>query len=309
MSARFSKKTARLRQLYEDEISARYGARTVEGYLAHVDAFLAWLLKSGLDLLGVRTDDLLEYQSALVLARKKDGNPYSIEHQRGRVIATKNLFRFLYRRGYVLHDPAASLELPRSEKRLPRVVLTQQEAAKILDLCRGKAPLALRDRAILETFYATGIRASELASLTPYDVDTQERTLRVLLGKGGKDRHLPLTRAACTAIDSYVLNGRPALLGTKKAPYLFPADKGGRLQRAVLSRIVARWTTNAKVKKHVTCHTFRHSMATHLLKGRADIRHIQALLGHTSLNTTERYTRVELSDLREVVRRAHPRGR
>lgn len=304
-----SAKTRRLLKLYQDDIRVRYYERTVEGYLAHVQAFLVWLLPRGVDLVGVRTDDLLSYQSALVSARKRDGSPYSIEYQRGRVSALKNLFRFLYRRGYVLSDPTASLELPRAENRLPRVVLSKDEAARILDSCRGKSPTALRDRAILETFYSTGIRASELSSLSPYDVDTGERTLWVRLGKGGKDRHLPLTGAACRAIEAYVLHGRSALLQARKAPYLFLADKGGRLQRAVLSRIVSRWTRHAGVKKHVTCHTFRHSVATHLLKGRADIRHIQALLGHTNLATTERYTKVELSDLVEVVRRAHPRGR
>ena len=149
-------------KLYQDDIRVRYYERTVEGYLAHVQAFLVWLLPRGVDLVGVRTDDLLSYQSALVSARKRDGSPYSIEYQRGRVSALKNLFRFLYRRGYVLSDPTASLELPRAENRLPRVVLSKDEAARILDSCRGKSPTALRDRAILETFYSTGIRASEL---------------------------------------------------------------------------------------------------------------------------------------------------
>ena len=173
----------------------------------------------------------------------------------------------------------------------------------------SRLPLGLRDRATLETFYATGIRVSELAKLTPYDVDTQERTLRVLLGKGRKDRHVPLTRAAAAAIESYLAKGRPAIRGSSKSPYLFVASRGGYFHRALVSQLVRDYAKRAGIKKHVTCHTLRHSVATHLLKGGADIRHIQVLLGHRSLRSTERYTRVELSDLRDVIRRAHPRGR
>ncbi len=171
-------------------------------------------------------------------------------------------------------------------------------------------PNGLRDRAILETFYATGLRCTELANLTPYDIDTEERTLRVVLGKGKKDRVIPLTRAAAKAIGTYLTYGRPELLRRRrKVRYLFIADKGGWMQRAVLNRIVKRYATKARVKTHATCHSFRHSAATHLLRGGADIRHIQVLLGHARLSTTERYTRVEITDLKKVIDRAHPRSR
>jgi len=189
------------------------------------------------------------------------------------------------------------------------VILTKEEARRILETPDSKTPQGLRDRAILETFYATGIRVSELASLTPYDVDTEERTLRVVLGKGRKDRNVPLTRAAADAIEAYLVKARPKVVGPRKVRFLFLQDRGGKMDRSTLARMVSRWAKAARVKKHVTPHTFRHTVATHLLKGRADIRHIQALLGHSSLRTTERYTRVEISDLREVIRRAHPRGR
>ena len=124
------------------------------------------------------------------------------------------------------------------------------------------------------------------------------------MGKGKKDRFVPLTTAASEAIDVYLELGRPPT----KSPYLFLADKGGKLHRMALSKIIGVYAKKAKIKKHVTCHTFRHTVATHLLKGRADIRQIQKLLGHRSLKTTERYTRVEISDLKEVVARAHPRA-
>jgi site-specific recombinase XerD len=169
--------------------------------------------------------------------------------------------------------------------------------------------MGLRDRAILETLYATGIRAGELGSLKREDVDTEERLLRVLLGKGRKDRNVPLTRAAAEAIEAYLAYGRPRMRGTRTSPLLFLAHRGGKMYDAHLNDVVARAAFRAGVKKHATCHTFRHSVATHLLKGGADIRHIQMLLGHSSLQTTERYTRVEVSDLKEIMKRAHPRGR
>lgn len=189
------------------------------------------------------------------------------------------------------------------------MILTTREAKRVIEAPDTRTPEGLRDRAILETLYATGIRVSELGNLTPYDVDTEERVLKVVLGKGRKDRNVPLTRAAAEAIEAYLLKARPQLQGPRKVRFLFLQARGGKLDRATTARIVACRTSDAGVKKHVTPHTFRHTVATHLLKGRADIRHIQALLGHASLATTQRYTRVEVSDLRRVVERAHPRGR
>ena len=304
-----SAKTSRLLQLYEDELAVRYTERTLPSYLPHVHAFLGWLSARGIELGAVRTEDLAAYQSELYTLRRKDGKPYAASYQSMRLSVLKSFFRFLARRGFLLHDPSAEIEHPKTESRLPRTILTKDEARRILEAPDTKTPRGLRDRAILETFYATGIRVSELASLTPYDVDTEERTLRVLLGKGRKDRNVPLTRAAAFAIEAYLVKARPQLVGPRKVRFLFLQDRGGKMDRSTLARIVSHWAKAARVKKHVTPHTFRHSVATHLLKGRADIRHIQALLGHSSLRTTERYTRVEISDLREVIRRAHPRGR
>lgn len=299
----------RLLGLYEDSLAVRYAPRTVPHYLAQIQPFLGWLDEKGLGLTDARPRDLLAYQTHLYAFRREDGRPYSAAYQANRLVVLKHLYRFLYRSGALVYDPAADLELPRLEKRLPRVVLTTQEAKKIIETPDGKTPQGLRDRAILETLYATGIRVSELANLTLYDVDTEERVVRIVLGKGRKDRNVPLTRAAAKAIERYLAKARPKLVGDTKTRLVFLQDRGGRLDRATTARIVRARATEAGIKKHVTPHTFRHTVATHLLKGRADIRHIQALLGHASLATTQRYTRVEVSDLRQVVERAHPRGR
>jgi integrase/recombinase XerD len=304
-----SAKVTRLLKEYEEDASLRYGYHTLRGYLQHVRGFIEWLVARGIELASVRTSDLLAHQAELAQARKKDGKPYSVGHQQKSVSALKSFFRFLVKRSFMLQDPAASLEMPKGDARLPRVILTKDEMARLLESVKGRSPRELRDRAVLETLYATGIRAGELVALTPGDVDTAERTLRVVLGKGRKGRMVPLTHAACRAIDAYLAQGRAPLLRHPSDPWLFVSDWGVQCRDSTLNVMIQDHARRTGLKKRVTCHTFRHSVATHLLKGRADIRHIQVLLGHRSLQSTERYTRVEIGDLREVVRRAHPRGR
>jgi integrase/recombinase XerC len=226
-----------------------------------------------------------------------------------RVTAVKALFRFLFQRGYLLSDPAGPLAYPRRELRLPRGVLSREECRRLVETPKLATAAGLRDRAILETFYGTGIRAGELATLKVADVDTEDRVLRVILGKGGKDRNVPLTRAAAEAIEAYIVHARPRFRGAARAAWLFLALRGGRTYPDLLNGIVHAAAKAGGIEKPVTCHTLRHSVATHLLKGGADIRHIQSLLGHASLQSTERYTHVEISDLAKVMKRAHPRGR
>jgi integrase/recombinase XerD len=281
----------------------------VPQYFSRTRFFLGWLSERALELSEVRTSDLTAFQSELLTLKGRSGRPSTPQTQLGYLTAVRSFFRFLYRRSYLLTDPSAALELPRVEKKLPRTILTPEEARRVIEAANGRTPTELRDRAILETLYATGMRVTELANLTPYDVDTEERTVRIVEGKGRKDRRVPLTREAAEAIEVYLLQGRPRLAGAHGAPFLFVSDHGGWIHRAVFSRLVARYAKKARVDKHVTCHTFRHSVATHLLQGRADIRHIQALLGHARLASTERYTHVAITDLKEVVERAHPRGR
>lgn len=319
LAGRVSAKVEALLRRYADDLALRCAERTVPEYVAHVRAFLTWVEARSLTLPALTRADLQRYQTDLVAQRKPNGTPYSAGFHVNRLSALKSFFSFLLRRHLVLLDPTAGLERPRLEIRLPRAILTPREARRIVEAPRARSPLALRDRAILETLYATGIRASELIYLSPFDVDTEDGVLRVVRGKGGKDRHVPLTRAAADAIAAYLVRSRPLLLAAKKtgsgiypskaARRLFVSPRGGVLYRATLDKLVHRWAKQARIKKCVTAHVFRHSVATQLLKRGADIRHIQVLLGHASLSTTERYTRVEISDLQAVVKRAHPRGR
>ncbi len=296
----------RLFRLFVEDVETRYARRTAEHYVADVEAFLAWTAESGIPLRDVSPRDLQRYQGELYAVRRK-GRPYASSTIQTKLVAVKTLFRFLVRRQALLLDPSPQLELPRTEKRLPRIVLTEGEARRIVGAPQGRSPMELRDRAILEILYATGMRVGELVRLRPDDVDTETRLVRIVEGKGRKDRNVPLTTAAAQATSRYLARGRPAL--ARREPWLFLGRRGGRLHRAQVGDIVKAWAKTARVKKPVSCHTFRHSTATHLLRGGADIRQIQALLGHGSLSTTERYTHVEVSDLRRVVERAHPRGR
>jgi integrase/recombinase XerD len=309
----------RLLALYRDDLAIRCATRTATEYLARVEAFLEWVNTKGLTIANVNRQDVAAYQSELFSARRSDGRAYSAGFHANGVTAIKSFFRFLMRRQLVLSDPTTALERPRTELRLPRNILTPREAQAIVEAPTSRTPVEQRDRAMLETLYATGIRVSELVQLSPFDVDTEERTLHVVRGKGGRGRHVPLTHTAAEAIAVYLSEARSKLLGAargragvypaKASRRLFVSLRGGALYRASLAKIVRHWAREAGIEKRVTPHLFRHSVATHLLKRGADIRHIQALLGHANLATTERYTHVEISDLQAVVRRAHPRGR
>ena len=288
------------------EESLRYAPRTITGYIRAIKRLVEWLQEKGLALVDVRTDDLMTYQGELYKRRRKDGKPMTSGAHKNAVMAIKSFFRWLYRRNLLLSNPSAAIEYPKIERRLPRVILTKEEAKKIVEGPKGNQTVPLRDRAILETLYATGIRVSEASNLTPDDVDTEERVLRVVQGKGRKDRNVPLTRQAALALEAYLVTARPRL---GRSRFLFLSTRSRQMDTQALNYVVHVWAKKTGIKKRVTCHTFRHSVATHLLKGRADIRHIQTLLGHSSLETTQRYTHVEISDLQSVIRRAHPRGR
>jgi integrase/recombinase XerD len=307
--AKLDRKTREVLRQYEDQLRVRYAEKTAKGYLTVLHQHLAWLASCGLTPQAARCQDLAAYQTDLVAFRKLDGRPYSSDHLMQHVTVLKSFYGFLVRRGHLLTNPTGLLEYPKVENHLPRSILSKEEARRVIEAPDTRSPLGLRDRAILETFYATGIRAGELANLKLSDVDTEDRLLRVLLGKGRKDRNVPLTRPAAEAIEAYLIRGRPKMRGARGSAFLFLAERGGRLYNDALNGLIASWAQKAGIEKHATCHTFRHSAATHLLKGGADIRHIQKLLGHASLSSTERYTRVEISDLKEVIRRAHPRGR
>ena len=300
----------RVSQFEEHLAMENYSPLTILGYVKDLRFFLRYLQTLDVrDLTAVTGDSLYKYQLHVYQEKHKDKS-LSLMTQRGRLVAVRSFFHYLLKRGRILTDPASGLELPRVKKRLPRGVMTVREVNKILAQPDVDTPLGLRDKALLEVLYTTGMRNGELRNLTLHDVDLESRELRINDGKGQKDRVVPLGEIAAHYVAQYLDRARPALVGKRPdaAARLFISRRGRPLDPLVVNdRIIRKYVHQAGITKHVTAHGFRHTCATHMLKGRANIRHIQALLGHKSLDTTQMYTHVEVGDLKREHRRTHPR--
>jgi len=299
-----------------------YSRKTRVNYTRDVKLFLAWLSDNTAinSIVEVTPAHLQQYQIALYnFARHDDNNEaatkekaapkrLSVGTQANRLAAVRKFFSWLLSEQQIAYNPASTLQLPKQPQRLPRGVLTKSEARRLIEATPAVKPRDIRDRAILETLYATGIRRAELIALMIYDADLQTATLRIEHGKGNTKRVVPLTQAAIAALKLYLEQARAVFVREAGQVRLFVSSRsGGPLDDDDIVRIVAKAANRAGLSKHVTPHTLRHTCATHLLKGRADIRQIQKLLGHRRLSSTEVYTRVELSDLHEVIARCHPR--
>jgi len=217
-------------------------------------------------------------------------------------------YRFLASDMKLEGNPADDLDLPRQRRRLPQV-LTQDEVLRLITAGASapRKPWALRSRAMLELMYGSGLRVSELLNLTASDVALSDRFVRVM-GKRSKERVVPLGQYAIDAIHDYLNLSRPLYAGKRTSPYLFLNHRGGRLSRMGFLKILRQCVALSGIKRRVTPHTLRHSFATHLLEGGADLRSVQEMLGHASIVTTQIYTHVDREYLREVHRTFHPRG-
>jgi integrase/recombinase XerD len=241
------------------------------------------------------------------LRPETDGEPYRASSVARALAAVRSFHRFLLREGEVEGDPAAAVVRPRVPRTLPHP-LSVEEVGRILDAPVGGDVPASRDRAILETLYGAGLRVSELVGLDVDDVDLEEGSVRVV-GKGSKERLLPIGRHAREALSAYLTRARPALDSGRSRGALFLNARGGRLTRQGCTLILKRNAKRAGIRTRVSPHTLRHSFATHLLEGGADVRVVQELLGHASVATTQIYTLVTEQHLREVYFAAHPRAR
>lgn len=220
-----------------------------------------------------------------------------------KLAAIRSLFRFLLRRGIIAKNPAELVSTPKKEKKLP-FHINIDEITTLVEAPRAAELLPSRDRAILETLYSSGLRVSELTGLDVGGIDLLAGSVRVL-GKGGKERQVPLGRRAAAAVEEYLqLRGNPGI----KAP-LFINSRGSRLTRRSVARIVDKYMLHLETMKKASPHTLRHTFATHLLEGGADLRSIQEMLGHASLSTTQKYTHVSIDRLLEVYDKAHPKAR
>ena len=271
-----------------------------------LDSFILWCDERGLQRPHDITRPILQrYQSHLYHYRKANGQPLSFSTQSTLLLPIVAFFKWCARENHILHNPASDLELPKQVRQLPRHLMSVAEVEKVLNQADIETPSGIRNRAILETLYSTGVRRSELINLTLYDVDTERGTLMVRQGKGRKDRLIPIGARACAWVARYVQEARPLFIVTQEQGPLFVTDYGEAFEKNRLSDMVKRHMQYAGFKSG-GCHAFRHAMATHMLENGADIRYIQAILGHSELSTTQIYTHVAIGKLKAVHALTHP---
>lgn len=302
------------------EVERGLAGNTLAAYRRDLDRYAAYLAARGLAAPGqVRAQHVADFLAALRTG--DDGRPALTATSAARtVVAVRGWHRFLAREGVTPTDPSDDVRPPQAPKRLPRAISVEEVRRLIEAASVGDTPAALRDRALLEVLYATGARISEAVGLDLDDLPPQVHggaaaasaggaALR-LLGKGGKERVVPLGSYAVRALQAYVVRARPALATSGTGgPAVFVNARGGRLSRQSAWNVLRVAADRAHVRAHVSPHTLRHSFATHLLEGGADVRVVQELLGHASVTTTQVYTLVTIDRLREVYAGAHPRAR
>jgi integrase/recombinase XerD len=281
---------------------------TLKSYRRDLRRYLGFLAARGID--RVAAVDEAAVTGFLMALREGDNEhpPLSAGSAARTVVAVRGFHRFAVREGLAQVDPSAAVRPPAPAKRLPKA-LPLHDIERILDAAGAPGTaLALRDRALLELLYATGARISEAVGLDVDDLDPEQDTV-LLRGKGSKERIVPVGSYARAAVQGYLVRGRPALAGVGGGvPALFLNARGGRLSRQSAWTVLAKAADRAGVTADVSPHTLRHSFATHLLDGGADVRVVQELLGHASVTTTQVYTLVTVDKLREVYATAHPRA-
>ncbi len=289
-------------------LAQNYSDDTVTTRRSTIGYFLAWCQERGLDEPAEITRPILErYQRSLFYHRKANGQPLTFRTQNQRLRAVKGFFRWMARQNHILHNPASELLLPRLDIRLPKYVLTAAEVEQVLQQSDAGTVEGLRDRAMLETFYATAMRRMELVNLKVWDIDQERGTVMIRQGKGKKDRHIPIGERALAWIAKYVADARPQLLmRTSDDGTLFLTQMGEPFDRKQLTKLVRRYLVKSGIGKVGGCHLFRHTVATLMLENGADVRVIQELLGHSQLSTTELYTRVSINLLKQVYAATHP---
>jgi integrase/recombinase XerD len=292
------------------ELERGLSRNTLEAYRSDLLQFGAFLDRRELGVEEVRHGDLAAFLSEL----GGGSAPVAAATLGRKVACLRSFYRHLRREGTIEHDPTAELRGPRKSRRLPRV-LSRDQVARLLAQPRGSDPRALRDRALLETMYACGLRASEAVGLELGDVDLEEGVL-CARGKGSKERLVPIGRQAVAALEAYCSRGRPVLLGAgvdrsrsaNGGGRVFLNRRGSGLTRQGLYKIVQGHARSAGLEEKMSPHTLRHTFATHLLAGGCDLRSLQEMLGHADLATTQVYTHLSAERLKDAYFSAHPRA-
>lgn len=294
-------------QLWLDHLAVERGvsANTLSNYRRDVIRYLDWLEAAGkTDLNDVASTDLEDYVADLRRGERGREGLAASSASRALVVA-RGLHKFAVSEGAVAADVAARVSPPKLGEKLPDT-LSIEEVGALLDACPDDTPAQLRDKALLEVLYATGARISEVLALVVDDIAETRNFIKVT-GKGDKQRVVPVGGAAQRALEAYLVRGRPAL-SAGKSHAVFLNKRGGVLSRQSAWTIIKDAASRAGIDKDISPHTMRHSFATHLLEGGADVRTVQELLGHASVTTTQIYTHVTPENLREVWSTAHPRS-
>jgi integrase/recombinase XerD len=279
------------------ELERGLSRNTLEAYRNDLQQYGAFLERRKLDPLEVTTGDLRAFVSEIEAA------PATVQRK---IACLRSFHRYLRREQILERDPTSELRAPRSRARLPKV-LSRDEVALLLRQPQGTSPSALRDRALLETMYACGLRASEAITLELSQLELEAGIVRPH-GKGSKERIVPVGSVALRSLRDYLERGRPKLVGLRDEPRVFVNARGGQLSRQGLYKIVQRYARAAGLEHRMSPHTLRHTFATHLLAGGCDLRSLQEMLGHADIGTTQIYTHLSPERLREVYFEAHPRA-
>ncbi len=286
---------------YIDHLAVEKGLSplTIEAYGRDLREYFAWLRDNGID-----SPDRMDLDSSLSFMAGI-GKGRSAASRSRLLSAVKGFHRYLYREGALKSLEITSISAPRIRRHVP-FVLSQEETARLLEQ-PDRTPIGIRDRAMLEMAYSTGMRVSEVCDLRFESLDRESRLVRIR-GKGGRERIVPIGREAERSLERYLAEARPELVRDPQVPWIFLNYRGGRLSRVGFWKILKKYAAEAGLPTEVTPHTLRHSFATHLVEGGADLRVVQELLGHSSIATTQIYTSLDLDYLLEVHRTFHPRG-
>jgi len=303
----------RVKEKYKSYMRMKgYSARSIEHYEEALDRFFKYLIEDkGINRIqDVKREDITDYQIKTHNTKNKvTGRPLSIGYKSRILIVVKLFFREMVKTGEILYSPASDMEVPSAKRMIPHEVLTVKEIRKLLSTAKGNDPFETRDRAMMELFYSSGMRNTELRDLKLGDIDLDKKEVIIRKGKGGKSRVVPIGSIAAGWIDTYLKHARDKILKDKSNEYIFLHCRGERLSRRAPGDIISKYAKRAKIKKKVRAHMLRHTCATHLIKGGADIRYVQEFLGHKSLDSTQVYTRVDIGDLKLVHMKTHPRER
>ena len=296
-----------VRRYLEAQTILHISAHTLRTRKSDLGIFHEWCLERGITTPREINLAMLErFQKHLFYVRKANGQPLGASRQHHQIVTLRLFFRWLTKAGHLPADPASSLQLPRVPQGVLPEALTLDEIERVLGVLDLSNPYELRDRAVLEVLYSCGLRRMELRNLSIYDIDGERGTVFVRQGKGRKDRVVPIGERALLWVQKYQDEVRPHLVIDPKQTALFLSKLGEALSLAGLTHQVREYFTRAGISKAGSCHLLRHTMATLMLEHGADIRYIQEILGHASLETTERYTHVTIAKLRAVHTACHP---